>query len=212
MFKIILVSLCHSFLVHVFHQVWCICFFMNLRHFRVSNLASYQDFCYFINHSQFDWLYVFINNLRISANSSFHHAKYLFTTFIDNQILVPSSMCIQAKDLIQLLLLISLANYLARSRSMQCALGANNKISFVNGSTQIPDQFDMNRGVESYNNLLMEADVRRSQFSFLKCDSLCFKRLTLRNELCPSVVGCLLLTSRVLGIVVFGFKLTLRNA
>lgn len=95
---------------------------------------------------------------------------------------------------------------------MQCALGANNKISFVNGSTQIPDQFDMNRGVESYNNLLMEADVRRSQFSFLKCDSLCFKRLTLRNELCPSVVGCLLLTSRVLGIVVFGFKLTLRNA
>lgn len=95
---------------------------------------------------------------------------------------------------------------------MQCALGANNKISFVNGSTQIPDQFDTNRGVEIYNNLLMEADVSRSRFSFLKCDSLCFKRLTLRNELCPSVVVCLLLTSRVLGIVVFGFKLTLRNA
>jgi hypothetical protein len=68
-------------------------------------------------------------------------------------------MRIQAKDLIQLLLLISLTNYLARSRSMQCAFGANNKISFVNGSTQIPDQIDMNRGVEMYNNLLMEADV-----------------------------------------------------
>lgn len=49
----------------------------------------------------------------------------------------PSSVCISPK--------LNGSNYLAWSKSMQRALGAKNKLQFVDGTINIPSHLDLNR-------------------------------------------------------------------
>jgi hypothetical protein len=49
------------------------------------------------------------------------------------------------------------SNYLAWSRSMQRALGAKNKLSFINGTLPVPDDDDLNRNAWERCNHLVQS-------------------------------------------------------
>ena len=54
------------------------------------------------------------------------------------------------------------SNYLAWSRSMQRALGAKNKLVFINGSIPIPDFDDLNRNARECCNHLIHSWILNS--------------------------------------------------
>lgn len=84
------------------------------------------------------------------------------------EILNRSTIFIRVKAQIQLSLhLFEWSNYLVWSRSMQRALWAKNKLSFMDGSIEVPDSLDMNRETWEQCNYLVPSQTLSFGNAFL---------------------------------------------